>query len=330
MHAHEPCARRFVAVPPVRCLVVLAVLLALFPTLLIAQDSTPVDLRPNWVQGQTARYEVWSSRTQRATVSLAGQSRTTSLTMESLGEVIWTVDNVKADGSAQCTMTLDWLTLDYTPDDGKTLVNDSRKGSGDIEPFQALLKAMTGVPIKVSIASDGTVTKVQGINAIASKIKPELKEMVPEELDFIETATDLATLVAAPESAEVGKDWKTKLKWTWSDAPFEGYIHHDMTYTLSGVEDVDGLPLAIVDGQSRLKLELDRSDLPEGMPPFDVKLAKGDLQTQVMFDLTRGEAVGRNTIQTTTVDVTIRAPNTTITRRVEETLQSQSLRLEEE
>jgi len=323
-----PHARQTISPSSWLCLLMLLVV-GLSPMSLLAEDTSPIDLRPKWVEGQSARYEVWSSRTQQATVSLAGQSRTTNLKMVSLGEVDWTVDKVKADGSAQCTMTLDWLTLDYTPDDGKTLSNDSRKGSGDIEPFHALLKAMTGVPIKVSIASDGSVTKVQGMKAITARIKPELKEMVPDELDFIETATDLATLVAAPESIDVGKNWKTKLKWTWSDAPFEGYIHHDMAYTLSSVEDVDGLPLAIIDGQSKLKLELDRSDLPESMPPFDVKLAKGDLQTQIMFDLSRGEAVGRNSIQTTTIDVTIRAPNTTITRRVEETLQSQALRLEE-
>lgn len=295
----------------------------------VAQASKPIDLRPTWVEGQTARYEVWSSRIQNATISLAGQSRQTHLSMVSLGEVSWTVDKIKADGSSQCTMTIDWLTLDYTPDDGKTLKNDSRKGSGDIVPFHALLKAMTGTPIKVSVAADGTIVKVQGTNAIKSKIKPDLKDMVPEDLDFIETATDLATLIAVPESVQPGSNWKTKLKWTWSDAPFQGYMHHDMTYTLSGIEDVAGLPIAIVDGQSKLKLELDRSDIPEGMPPFDVKLIKGDLQSQIMFDLTRGEAIGRNTIENTTIDINIRTPNTTISRRVEQTLQSQALRIEE-
>ena len=295
-----------------------------------AQDAETYDLRPKWIQGQTARYEVWSSRVQHATVSFASQSRTTNLTMVSQGEIVWTVDKVKADGSAQCTMTLDWLTLDYTPDEGKTLKNDSRKSTGDIEPFHALLKAMTGVPIKVSVASDGTITKIQGIKAISSKIKSELKEMIPEELDFIETATDLATLVAAPRSTQVGKNWKTKLKWTWSDTPFKGYMHHDMVFTLSGVEDVAGLPVAVIDGRSKLKLELDRSDIPEGMPPYDVKLIKGELTSQVMFDLTRGEAIGRNTIQTTTINITIRTPNTTITRRVEQTLQTQALRIEED
>jgi len=295
-----------------------------------AQEAKTYDLRPRWTPGQSAHYEVWTRRTQHATVTLGNQSRSTNLTMTSEGEITWAVDKVKPDGSAVCTMTLDWLTLEYSPGGGKTLKNDSRKGSGDIEPFHALLKAMAGVPIKVSVGPDGTITKVQGVKAVRAKIKPELKDTVPQDLDFIETATDLATLVAAPGSVQVGKKWKTDLKWTWSDAPFKGYMHHDMTFTLSGVEDVAGVPIAVVDGRSKLKLELDRSDLPDGMPPFDVKLVKGELLSQVMFDLTRSEAVGRNSIQTTTIDVTIRMPNATITRRVEQTLQGQALRVEEE
>lgn len=313
---------------PLMFLILAITALAMAP-LALAQEAQTYNLRPNWTPGQTARYEVWTDRTQHAVVTLAGQKQTDDLHMTSEGEVTWTVEQVKADGSATCTMTLEWLALDYTPDGGKTLKNDSRKGSGDIEPFHALLKAMTGVPLKVSVAADGTVTKVSGVKAIASKIKAELKETVPEELDFIETASDLATLIAAPETANAGKKWDTDAKWTWSDSPFEGHMHHDMTFTLSGIEDLAGLPVAVIDGKSKLRLELDRSKLPEGMPPTDVKLVKGDMQTQIMFDLTRHEAVGRNTIQNTTVDFIIRLPNATITRRLEETLRGQALRIEE-
>ncbi|MEZ6193213.1 MAG: DUF6263 family protein [Phycisphaerales bacterium] len=293
-----------------------------------AQDAQTYDLRPQWEAGQTARYEIWTSRTQHSVVSLADQKRTTDMNMVSEGEVTWTVDRVKPDGSAECTMTLDWLTLDYSAN-GKTLKNDSRKGSGEIESIQALLKAMAGVPLKVSVAADGTITKVDGMKTMAGKLGADQKDLVPEELDFIETASDLATLVAAPESIGVGKKWDTKLKWTWSDQPFEGFMHHDMSYTLTGVEDLAGLPVAMVEGKSRLKLELDRSALPDGMPPADVKLVKGELLTQVMFDLSRHEAVGRNSVQTTTVDFTIKMPNATISRRLEETLRGQALRIEE-
>lgn len=295
-----------------------------------ADEAQGIDLRPHWTPGQTTRYEVWSSRTQQATVSLGGRSHTTEFNMTSEGEVTWTVDKIKADGSATCTMTLDWLTLEMTGEDGKTLKNDSRKAKGDIEPFHALLKALTGVPIKVSVAADGTITKVDGVKAVRARIKSDYKEMVPEDLDFIETASELATLVAAPQEAQAGKKWDADQRWTWSDPPFKGYMNHDMTFTLAGVEDMAGLPIAVVEGRSKLKLVLDRSDLPEGMPPFSVKLVKGDLQTQVMFDLTRGEVVGRNTVQTTTIDVTIRMPHATISRRIEQTLQGQTLRIEEQ
>lgn len=295
-----------------------------------ADEAEVFDLRPHWTPGQTTRYEVWSSRTRQSTVTRGGRSRTTGFKMTSEGEVTWTVDKVKADGSATCTMTMDWLTLELTGEDGKTHKNDSRKSKGDIEPFHALLKALTGVPIKVSVAADGTITKVNGVKAVRAKIKPELKEMVPEDLDFIETASDLATLVAVPQEVRVGKKWDADQRWTWSDPPFKGHMNHDMTFTLAGVEDMAGLPIAVVEGRSKLKLELDRSDLPEGMPPFSVKLVKGDLQTQVMFDLTRGEVVGRNTVQTTTIDVTIRMPHATISRRIEQTLQGQVLRIEEQ
>ena len=189
---------------------------------------------------------------------------------------------------------------------------------------------MAGVPLKVSVAADGAITRVDGINAIAGRIKSEFKDAVPEELDFIETATDLATLVAAPQSIDMGKKWDTKLKWTWNDPPFEGYMHHDMTYTLAGVEDMAGLPVAVIEGRSKLKLEVDKSKLPERMPPADAKLVKGELQTQVLFDLTRHEAVGRNSVQTTTIDFAIHTPNATITRRLEETLQGQVLRIAEQ
>lgn len=314
---------------PLAVLVGALMCLVCLPATLHAQDDPAYNLRPRWVEGQTARYEIWNSRTQHSTVTLAGQKQSSDMQMTSEGEVTWTVDQVKADGSATCTMTLDWLTLDYN-EAGQSFSNDSRKSKGDIAPYHALLKAVTGVPLKVSVDADGTITKVDGIKAIAAKIGADLKDIVPKELDFIESATDMAALIAAPESAKIGDKWDTDVKWTWADRLFEGFMQHDMTFTLSGIEDMEGVPVAVIDGKSKLKLEVDRSKLPEGMPPSDVKLAKGELQTQVMFDLTRNEAAGRNTVQTTTIDFTIRMPNATISRRLEETLQSQVLRIEQE
>jgi len=294
-----------------------------------ADQAQAFDLRPHGEPGRTTRYEVWSQRTQTATVSLAGNSRTSRFTMTSDGEVTWEIDKVKPDGSMACTMTIDWLTLNFTDDDGKTHKNDSRKSKGDIETFHALVKALAGVPIRVAVAPDGTATKVDGVKAVAAKLKAELKDLVPDDLDFLESASDLANLTGAPKLVAPGSTWDTDLKWTWADPPFEGFMHHDATFTLSGVEDMAGVQVAVIDGRSKLKLELDSSDLPDEMPPYTVKLVKGDLRSQTLFDLSRSEAVGRSAVQTTTVDVTIRMPSTTITRRIEQTVQSQALRIEE-
>ena len=295
-----------------------------------ADDAQTYDLRPQWTVGQTARYAIWTQRTQNISMTMAGQKRDAQIVMTSEGEVTWTVDQVKADGSSVCTMTLDWLAVELAADNGNTMKNDSRKGSGDVEAFHKMLKAMAGTPLKVTVAADGTVTKVKGVNAISSRMPADLKDMVPEELDFIETASELATVIAAPESAGPGTKWDTDLKWSWSDSPFEGHLNYDMKFTFDGVEPLADVPVAVIDGQSKIKLDVDRSKVPEGMPPTDIKLVKGELQTQIMYDLTRHEAVGRHTVQNTTIDFVVSLPNNNkLNRRLVETLQSQSLRIEE-
>lgn len=311
-------------------LVALCMYLALGPVV-VAQEAQTYDLRPVWTEGQHARYQIWTQRTQNISMSLAGQSRDAQVVLTSEGEVSWNVDKVKADGSSTCTMTIDWLSIEINPNGGKKIVNDSRKGSGDIEAFHKMLKAMTGAPVKVSVAADGTITKVTGINAISARLPAEQKESAPDELDFIETASDLASLIAAPASAEPGKTWDTDLKWNWSDTPFKGFLNYDMKYTFTGVEQLADVPVAVIDGQSKIKLDVDRSKLPDNMPPTDVKLVKGDIQTQVLFDLTRHEAVGRNSIQNMTINYVVSLPqNNKLNRRVVETIQGQVLRLEEE
>ena len=307
----------------------LFVVLTLSPSA-FAQSVQSYDLRPKGEAGRTTRYEVWTQRHQTAVVSLAGNSRTSEFTMTSEGELTWTIDKVKPDGSMQCTMTIDWLSLTYADDQGQVHVNDSRKASGDVEPFHVLVKALSGVPVKVDVAPDGSVKGVDGIKGVEAKLKGDFKELMPEELDFVESASDLATLLATPASVEPGDKWGTKVKWTWGDPPFEGFLHHDMTYTFSGVEDMAGVPVAIVDGKSKITLEVDKSELPAEMPPHTVKLSKGDMKLQVMYDLTRGEAVGRNLVQTTRLDISLKLPNATISRKLDETLQSQVLRIAEE
>lgn len=303
----------------------LLLLLLVIPSFARAQDApATVDLRPNWEAGQSARYELWSQRDRLTTMSVAGESHQVSVTMISEGEATWTVDRVAADGSASCTMVIDWLSITITDDQGERQVIDSRRASGDIPPMHQALQAMSNEPVRVEVASDGSVRSVSGVNAIRQRT--ETAAIAPEDRDFVRSATELALLVAAPDNANPGQTWRTEHAWSHET----GTMHYRVAYTLEDVGEIAGVPVATVYSNAQLELEVDDSDLPADAPPIDIRLAQGSRQGQVIFDLERREAVGRNSLERTSVQVTVRMPEQTLEQRVEETIQSQALRIAEE
>src|SRR5690606_28530873 len=113
---------------------------------------------------------------------------------------------------ATCSMTLDWMTAVLTGADGERFRNDSRRGSGDAPPVHDLLRAMTGTALTVEVAADGQVARVGNVEAMRRRAQDA--SMVPEELDFIESATDLAVLAGAPAEVRPGGTWRASFRWT--------------------------------------------------------------------------------------------------------------------
>jgi hypothetical protein len=295
-------------------------LMTAWPTLTLAQPEPTgaVNLRPRYVPGRTIRYAVWTVRQQ--TISRGDEQFSNQFEVD--GEVDWTVERVNADGSAVAVMNMLWLTARITTPDGQVQFNDTRQGSGQTEPVHKLLSAMAGIPLRVELAADGTPTSVSGVDAIRRRAG-DLP--VPEDLDFLETATDLATLPYAPAETVAGKTWPASFTWTHD----MGAMKHETRYELVNVESIANIPVANVNFTSRLRLEVDRSKLPTGGPQVDVRLLQGQNSGQIMFDLMHHEAVGRNTLQTQTVQVTVTAEGQRFTQTVAETIQSQALRIAE-
>lgn len=292
------------------------------------QDEAPAALsvRPRWVEGRRSRYTTWTLRQQNTSMSVNGESQSASMRMEVDGEITWAVDRVKSDGSATCTMTLDWLAVTLTMDDGEVRKVDSRRASGDVESMQRIAKGLAGQPIKVEMAADGSVISVTGAEAIQRRVGSDIP--TPNDLDFMESANELAAIAAAPVASAIGTKWDAAFAWRHE----MGTLHHAMKYAVASEEDVAGIPLVTVTGTAALKLEVDASKLPPaGGPKVDVKLARGTAETQIMFDAQRGEAVGRNTLQHTLIHVKVHLPNNvTINRTIDETIQGQSLRIAED
>jgi len=291
-------------------------------------DPNPVNLQPQLTPGSTTRYHVWSLREQTETLDLDGDQQSYSTTFESQAEITWTIDRLDPDGSAQCTMTLDWISLDLTLPDGTVQHCDSRDAQGDNPILQQFIKANADAPIQTTVAPDGSILSVQGVDAIARQLPQGIP--APQDIDFLESASELATLPAAPLIADPGDQWNATFTWR---RPL-GQLRVNAVYQLDSVQEIEGVPIATISSTADLALEPDLDNLPQ--PPhgqqvdLDVQLLQGDMQSQIMFDLQRRQAVGRNATETRHTRVTVTMPDQTLTRDIEESIHSQVLRIAEE
>ncbi|MEM6333499.1 MAG: hypothetical protein AAF823_09195 [Planctomycetota bacterium] len=288
-------------------------------------ESEGVALRPAWAVGQRALYEFWTQRERQIDMQFDGRSRTVSTTLSSEGQTEWVVTEVGDDGSAKGTMTLQWIVITVTQPDGSTMKVDSRRAGGDIPAYKQLLDAVAGVPLMIEVAADGSVASVEGMNQMTAKYGGD--EFPLEERDFVETATDLAALTGVPAMVVPGQRWSTTHDWSHE----LGTMRHDLNWTLSEVEDVEGIGLAVVDVTGELTLELGDDAIPADAPQTQVRLVSGSIEGQVLFDTLRREAVGRNTVQNDVIRSTTRLPQNrgTLVRTTTQRVQSQSLRIEE-
>ncbi len=288
-----------------------------------APSQAQTDLTPAFTQGRTATYSFWSSREQSVTMSAAGEteSATTMYTFE--GELRWSVDRVRADGSADCTMTYDWVAMTIETPDGQTVANDSRRGSGDAAPIHELLKAIAGKPLTVRVEADGTVASISGTQAIRGALSDPAA--APDDDEFLSTARTLAVLPGAPDAAEEGASWRVE-----SELPHEiGRMAYDTTMTLQGVGEMEGVPVATVVVRESLELDPELPELPPGVQAT-TRLTASESTGTVLFDLDRHETVGRNDRETTTIQVRVSAQGQTFSQTIDETRVSQLLRLTEE
>lgn len=318
-----------------RFALLLLVLLAILPT--HAQNAVPTNLRPQWTVGQSATYEFWGKTEKAETAQVLGQERSETTTFISEGQVSWRVDAVNDDGSATCTMQLKKIVFTIKAGEMDPIKFDSDNPAGDRPALDNLMSAMTQTPLTITVAADGTIDKVEGIDELSNAAGAEAQEaeIVPEELDFKETASDLATLIAAPAEAATGQTWTASNTWNHEDVfpNAETTAKWDTTFTLDSLGVIAGVPIATIKTKSEVDIQVDLSDLPEGAPDIDIQISDTSAAGEVLFDLSRHEAVARNETMTYTASITIPAPRPDmppITVKVVETNQSQLLRTSEE
>ena len=315
-------------------LLILALLVALPAA---AQDAEPTNLRPKWTVGQSAAYDFWGKTQKEETAQILGQEQSETTTFISEGKVTWRVDAVNDDGGATCTMQLTKITFTIKAGKNDPITMDSDNPTGDRPAFDSLMSAMTQTPLTVTVNADGTIDKVEGIDKLNAAAGDEAVEadIVPEELDFKETASDLATLISAPANATPGQTWNATNTWN-HEAIFpnaETKAKWDTTFTFDSVGVIAGVHIATIKTKSDVDIQVDLSEIPEGGPDIDIQISDTSASGEVLFDLSRNEAVARNDMMTYTALITVASPRPelpTITVKIVETNQSQLLRVSEE
>ena len=305
----------------------------------VAALEPAVGLRPAWESGQRSRYEFWNRFDKQARVQLGDKSQQQTTVTEVTGELTWEVVSVRPDGGADCTMRLDWMRLEsqVNGDNGQSVKTeaDSRKPpNADNKAMVQLLSAMTGVAMKVRVAADGSIAEVKGRQEMEAKT--DQPDFLPSVLDFVESASDLATLPHAPAASAIGdgpatvpmgKGWKADFEWDHE----LGKMRQRWQYHLDRVEQIAGQPVAVVRGRAELELKPELPDQPAGAPSLQVKLTEGQIDTEVLFDLRRAEAIGRHSRGQETIRVSARLPDgRQFSRTISETSVSQTLRIAEQ
>lgn len=300
-------------------------LASLLPIPSFGQEEPTTNLQPRWEAGREATFDFWSHRELGITMRFGDQTQQAQNSMETEGRMLWRVERVHPGGGATCTMTLQWMTLVITGDEGQVQRQDSRQSQGDHPLLQNVLQALAGAPLTVEIAPDGTVTSLTGVDAMRRRAQEP--ELVPDELNFIESAFELIALPGAPAEARPGQSWRQSLRWSHE----LGHMQHDAGFELLSVREIEGIPIAEVRVTSRPRLEVDRQKLPPapGDAPIDVQQIEASYDARILYDLSRHEPVGRHQVETELLRTTIPLPQGRLERETRQQLRSQILRVAE-
>ncbi|MCC7145770.1 MAG: hypothetical protein IT443_04935 [Phycisphaeraceae bacterium] len=291
-----------------------------------AQEAREVyDLRPRFEAGRTSRYEFWTRRSSRQALEARGQRQQTRHEVIFQGQITWTIDTVAADGAATATYVMDWIKADLTTADGRRMTIDSRQSSGEPAALWQVIRAMAGAPIRVELSPDAVVDKISGVEAIRGKLEEAMAKSV-DESDLTKSVYDTAILAGGPAELKVGQKWP----FTFARSHEMGQLTYDTTFSLAGVETIADIPIATVQGQAKVRFEPDAQRVARLPAGSSVRLTEGSSEQQVLWDLQRHEAVGRNNQLHFTLQTTIRVQGQTLEQTLDEEVQSQILRIGEE
>ena len=296
-----------------RCLALTLAALLAIPVLAQEEEPTPISLQPKWVAGQTAYYHYWSKSEKTETAEMLDQKKSETTTVTNEMKIRWTVEEVADDGSATCTFKFETIKVKIATDDQDPLEIDSENPKGEPPLLDDLVSAMIDTPMTIKVNADGSIESIQGIDKLNEAAGQDAvdADVIPDELDFKQSASELATLVTAPAQATPGQTWNTKHTWNHEKLipRLDTKAKWDIQFTYDSVGEIEGVPIATVTTDATYDIQVDLSELPENGPQVDIQINEAKGNGEILFDLSRHEAVARNETASYSADITLTTPN---------------------
>ncbi len=303
---------------PLRELFLLIALLC--PTVSQAQET--VDLRPLWKKGQLSRYQMHQVET--TVTQMPGLADPQESVTEFDAEVTWQVIEAKAEGGGLARLHFDNITIKLTGPSGQSSTVTAQQADPEFEGTQQYIKALMGGTLEVRISPDSQVGGIQGIEAIKQNAGPSGQRM--NENYFKGMVMDLAMLTGGTAGIKPGQTWTFPHT---STHPL-GQIHLNFTDEFKGVEEIAGVPVALVQQKAQVTFEPDLKDPPADAPPVQVRTTAAEAGGQILFDLSRHEIVGSQSLQKLGIEIKMTVRGRDFTRILNETTQTELVRIAEQ
>ena len=275
-----------------------------------------VPLRYQWAQGDVLTYR----NVVQTTTNTSGGPRGPETFEQTLSQTIkLTVAAVNpADGSATLRHSIEAVTLDVTTPAGKIAYDSARPPGEDADPrvvaMSKTVGGMVGEAISVTMATNGTVRRIDGASRIAQKLIENLprdpmsgglaqniKGMLSD--DALRAALEQSFSRLPDQPVSVGNTWTAEQS-VGADAT--GKLLGKSTFTLKALEGTGDAQTARI----AVSLALRQEDVPSAGASRTVKLGAGSRgEGEMVFSISRGRIVS-NTMKTDMPStVTMRLPD---------------------
>ena len=292
---------------------VFAILLLLTLGAATARAQQPVALRYTWTQGDVLTYKMVVRTTSNITGGPQGNS-TIDQTMSQTLKI--SVSAVGPDGTPILRQSIESVAVEINGPMGKMAYDSKKPPADDADPrIQAMAKTfggLVGEALSVTVASNGTVRRIDGTQRIIDKMMKDLprdpmaggmaqniKQMFSE--DALRTSLEQSFSRLPEGPVKPGDTW-TSQQSLGADAI--GKISGTSTFTLKGIEGSGDAAVARVGVTLALK-----QDVPPGSSSMSMRLGNAKGEGELLFNIAKGR-VERNTMRSEMPStITMRGPD---------------------